>query len=506
MLTSAFDGRPLAKLIDLGIARNLGTEVRLTATGVFLGKARYCSPEQFQAGGDTPAEVDRRGDIYSFGIMLYEVLTGVYPMEGNNFAELAGAHLFNPPKDFAETDPDGRISAGLRQAVLRAVAKSPDERFATAADFAKELNKYRDPDSSLRDEFDRTVEIATTAMPRIPGPGRPGSTQERINLEFGMGKTPSGARDSTADEAVADGTVAAVTRRPLEVQVKQIEELIARGQRKRAIRALDRALADHGSAEPLAELRQAIDRLGETAEGGRKMPLAAIVAVILLLLAGALGAWWWSQRAPLAEGETVMADGGSELFVSSAPRFDPDAPGSTESEFDGEIGEPPPLEEPSDPVAETSAQSPETQPATAQSVNGAPEEGSENSASAEEDDPPPADGSAASTATPPPPAKVTQEIFELGVGVEAPVLVLLPQPQVPSEGRKLREELTVMVRVLVDENGSVLRAEIASGPSFRRKYRDAALEAAQKASFRPARRGDTFGRMWTEVRVTFQPE
>ena len=101
---------------------------------------------------------------------------------------------------------------------------------------------------------------------------------------------------------------------------------------------------------------------------------------------------------------------------------------------------------------------------------------------------------------------MTQEIFELTVGVVPPVLVELPRPSVPTGGRKLREELTVVVKVLVDETGGVSRALIASGPSFRKNYREAALAAAEKARFRPARRGNTLGRMWTEVRVTFQPE
>jgi len=101
---------------------------------------------------------------------------------------------------------------------------------------------------------------------------------------------------------------------------------------------------------------------------------------------------------------------------------------------------------------------------------------------------------------------VTREVFELGIGVVPPILVSLPPPKAPSGGRKLKEELTVVVNVLVDENGAVTQAEIASGPSFRRKYRDAALEAAQMARFQPAQSGNTVGRMWTEVRVTFKPE
>ena len=87
-----------------------------------------------------------------------------------------------------------------------------------------------------------------------------------------------------------------------------------------------------------------------------------------------------------------------------------------------------------------------------------------------------------------------------------PVLVELPPPSVPAGGRKLREQLTVVVRVLVEADGTVGRALIASGPSFRRKYRDAAVAAAEKARFQPAKRGDTIGRMWTEVRVVFEPE
>ena len=494
MLTSNFDGRPLAKLIDLGIARHLGAEVRLTATGVFLGKARYCSPEQFSAGGENPTEVDRRGDIYSFGIMLYELLTGVYPMHGNNFAELAGSHLFHPPKEFSETDPEGRLSDGLREAVLRAVAKSPDDRFATAAEFAKELDNYRNLDSPLRDEFDRTVEIATTAMPRLTSPERPGSTQDRLNLEFGMSTTPAPGIGSTGAEDAEDGTVVVSPRRPLDDHVREIEGLVARGRRKRAIRLLDRALADHGAAGPLIELREAIDRLGKTDEKRGKPPLAALLAGGAVVIAGALGAWWWLGDKPAVEQVDPADSGMAQLIVAATPRWDPTEIGAEPAPFEGIVSAPPPVEE--EPVASGPAQPGPGTPPGPEGESGPPPEG-----------PLPAAGAAgAQPGGPPPRPQVTQEIFELGIGVVTPVLVSLPVPQLPAGGRKLKEELTVVVRVLVDEQGGVSRALIASGPSFRRNYRDAALEAARQARFQPARRGDTLGRMWTEVRVTFKPE
>ncbi|MCG8457092.1 MAG: serine/threonine protein kinase, partial [Holophagales bacterium] len=77
MLTSDHDGEPLVKLIDLGIAKRLGGEVRaLTATGMFVGKVQYAAPEQFQSDSSD----DPRSDLYSFGVLLYEMLTGQSPI------------------------------------------------------------------------------------------------------------------------------------------------------------------------------------------------------------------------------------------------------------------------------------------------------------------------------------------------------------------------------------------------------------------------------------------
>ena len=343
MLTSSFDGRPLVKLIDLGIARHLGAEVRLTATGVFLGKARYCSPEQFSAGGEHPTEVDRRGDIYSYGVMLYEILTGVYPMQGDNFAELAGSHLFHPPRDFDETDPEGRLPEGLRQAILKAMAKTPDERWATAAEFSKELDKYRNPKTPLRDEFDRTVEIATTAMPKLAGKKRPGSTQDRINVQFGVETTPPHGVESTVG---GEGKAAmAQPRKSLADYVQEIEGLVARGKRARAKRALDKALADHGTTQPLVELQQVVERLAAGEGPRRKLPTAALVAALVVVLGAAVSAWWWFSRGPASEPTAeAPASEAAELVVPSTPRFDPEAARAEPTPFDGAVAEPPPVE------------------------------------------------------------------------------------------------------------------------------------------------------------------
>ena len=136
MLTRGPDAEPAIKLIDLGIAKlPPGGDPGLTHPGVFLGKPLYASPEQFLGEG----EVDARSDVYSMGVVLYRLLTGHLPFTGKNRRELKTAHLFHPPRPFAETDPEEKIPEDLRQVVLRALVKDPAERIESAASFSRFL-------------------------------------------------------------------------------------------------------------------------------------------------------------------------------------------------------------------------------------------------------------------------------------------------------------------------------------------------------------------------------
>ena len=163
MLTHNFDGSPLIKLIDLGLAKSLAGPSNLTATGMFMGKARYSSPEQF----DGKTELDQRTDIYSFGVMFYELLTGACPIQGEDFSTLVASHLFRPPLEFEASDPNGRIPQELREIVLRTIEKKPDDRVATAAELARLLEPFRSlgkPGGSVTDPAQMTV-----ALPAAPG-------------------------------------------------------------------------------------------------------------------------------------------------------------------------------------------------------------------------------------------------------------------------------------------------------------------------------------------------
>ncbi len=141
MLSQDVEGRPLVKVIDLGIAKRRGIDPQLTASGMFLGKFRYSSPEHFGVQG--PDGIEARSDLYTFGLVLYELLTGQSPIKGDSTSQLIAGHLFQPPRDFAETDPGNHIPQTLRRIVLRALAKDPDDRFADAEELIADLDEMR---------------------------------------------------------------------------------------------------------------------------------------------------------------------------------------------------------------------------------------------------------------------------------------------------------------------------------------------------------------------------
>jgi tRNA A-37 threonylcarbamoyl transferase component Bud32 len=124
------DGR--AKVTDFGIARSLDVARGITQTGTVMGTSEYLSPEQ--ARGE---QVDERTDVYSLGIVLYELLTGETPFRGENFVTVALKHLNEPPPSVRERRGD--VALRLELALDRALAKEPDARFGSMADFCTEL-------------------------------------------------------------------------------------------------------------------------------------------------------------------------------------------------------------------------------------------------------------------------------------------------------------------------------------------------------------------------------
>lgn len=133
------EGRLLAKIIDLGIAKRVAAEsLSMTGTGLFVGKLKYCSPEQ---AGALPAGqlVDGRSDLYSFGVVLYEMLTGKPPFESQTPEGYLGKHLHSPPPPLDTARLPPRTGPALAAIVLRALEKNRDRRFSSAREFAAAL-------------------------------------------------------------------------------------------------------------------------------------------------------------------------------------------------------------------------------------------------------------------------------------------------------------------------------------------------------------------------------
>ncbi len=126
----------VVKLMDFGIARLV--ESSMTMTGSVLGTPAYMAPEQV-----TGRKVDARSDIFSLGVVLFELLAGQRPFSGNSASELFFAILQKENPAPSAFDPSRGVSPEWDPVVLKAMAKSPDERYQTATEFANAVRSLR---------------------------------------------------------------------------------------------------------------------------------------------------------------------------------------------------------------------------------------------------------------------------------------------------------------------------------------------------------------------------
>lgn len=461
MLTRDVDGHPLVKLIDLGIAKALEGQGGLTTTGVFLGKPRYGSPERFSG-----ADWDERSDLYSFGVVLYELLTGRPPVTGSDPASLMAGHLFRPPIDFAESDPEGRVPPELRALVLRALAKKPEERVASAEDLVWELTMLQDRFPLTRQDLDRVwgvlLPLGTGSLLKV---ALPGSTQDRLNLELGLRTTPPAGTvtgEATLRTAPAPGPPAAVLPFPAATRVIPPSEPT---RRVTPVEDLDATWI----ARPM-RLDSVSSRKPEAEEpaGAPSRNRGAWIAAAGVTLALAAGGLWWALRpasAPLPAPPPVV-------FSTVAPAKAP-------------VAGPPPVSAPVETAKPERPQSPTVEKKPAVRRDPLPEEPAPSSAPLE-------------------PMKLGDPIRAGQKGVQAPEIQELPSNPYPPAAKGSGRKVTIRLAVLVDETGQVIDVRIREGDKSGLGFEDAALETAKKARYFPAMRDGVAGKMWTDLALVFE--
>ncbi|HEV7240426.1 MAG TPA: serine/threonine-protein kinase [Thermoanaerobaculia bacterium] len=158
MLAFDADEHLIVKIIDLGVAKDVsGPNVDTTQAGVFIGNPKYMSPEHLGELEEGEA-LDGRADLYSLGVVLFEMLTGVPPFVARTPNMYIVKHLTEAPRTFKDANPILDAPAGLEAVVMRALEKRRAQRWSSARDFADALAPYASRDR---------VEFTKTAVPRM---------------------------------------------------------------------------------------------------------------------------------------------------------------------------------------------------------------------------------------------------------------------------------------------------------------------------------------------------
>jgi serine/threonine protein kinase len=151
ILVSVHDGQPVVKVIDFGIAKAIGAEAsgntRFTQLGRMIGTPQYMSPEQAELH---PLAVDTRSDIYSLGVVLYELLTGTTPLDPGRIRSVPDGEIRRLIQEAVPPRPSSRLASSSSRAlrgdldwiVLKALEKDPERRYESAGALAEDLLRY----------------------------------------------------------------------------------------------------------------------------------------------------------------------------------------------------------------------------------------------------------------------------------------------------------------------------------------------------------------------------
>jgi serine/threonine-protein kinase len=259
------------KVADFGIARAAETAT-ISDHGDILGTAHYISPEQAMGEPVGPAS-----DLYSLGVVLYEMLTGRVPFEVENLSELPAAHAGGPPPHPRELNP--KIPESTDALVMKLLCRDPDDRYASANQLINDLERVRDgmvPVVSFADE-ETTAALGTPALSTLAAqaPGATGPYRRKwfpIVAAFALLALLSAVGATTGWNVLRDSGAARISeilggapgRPPVEVGVKssEPEEVKVPGVENATEQVARERLADAGLETEVPEVARVPDLVG----------------------------------------------------------------------------------------------------------------------------------------------------------------------------------------------------------------------------------------------------
>jgi serine/threonine protein kinase len=304
------DGRVVPKLLDFGLSRIRVApgEIRATATGMTMGSPAYMSPEQIEGSKD----LDARADVWSLGVILFEVLSGRLPFSGDSHVAVFVQITWAEPPKLLQFAPDAPRELGM--VVSRCLRRSVDHRYPSAAELARDLRLVREG-ANIEPTKRHTVSVAP------PPPA--GLQPQALHRPFAATRVPASAtplprltpsRGNPEEHNLIDfgepGGTHAEPRSGLAIQTMPPRQAPR-------LRAADGAVTASGEME-LSSVLGVMSFIG----------VAAATAAALMLMLHLPGGWplfdlaplWIDGSSPLHAGATVLALAGSGAWLGSVAR------------------------------------------------------------------------------------------------------------------------------------------------------------------------------------------
>jgi len=268
MIFTSARGDQRLKIIDLGLARTLAPDPghEVTLVGTFMGKLRYCSPEQARMSeGET---LDRRTDLYSLGLVLYEMICGQPPFAGSGPAAIF-QRVSEDPLPLAGRNPGVDVPEVLERVVMRALRREREARYPDAVSFIEDLDAAG---RALSEVSTRKVEVVPGAAAPAPGAGAPDTAQAGT----ARAGTATGSRSGELTREERESLLAQIDRAAERVRegtqvINHAQEALAAGRITEARSLIERLEQVSPGARGLNELRGALEEAERTATGDQRL-------------------------------------------------------------------------------------------------------------------------------------------------------------------------------------------------------------------------------------------